>query len=402
MANFKYKAKSTNGEEVTGVIEADDQFAAVAKIKQTCPIILEIVEAGGGEVEKKQYTLKKMKAKELSLLCDRFATLLNVGLPIVQSVDMLARQMDDKNISLLLQDISQDVAMGRSLYAAFSSKEGVFPTTFLESIKSGEDSGDLVNTFKRLKTYYERSSKTSQKVVSALTYPAITAVVAVVVVIVIMVVAVPSFSRTFESMGTEMPWITKMMISMSNFFINYGVLLLMVIAALILAARLYMRTEKGAETFAALAISFPLIGKIVQLSAASQFAHTMAMMIASGMPILSCLQTAGRGMSNYVMRRDILGAVEDVEEGSSLGNALGKSQYLPAMLVEMTAMGESTGTLETTLEAVGEFYDNEVDLATTRAMSVLEPAIICVLAVVVVMILFSVYLPMFSMYGGMS
>lgn len=400
MANYKYSAKTQNGQVINGVVEADDQFDAIAKVKQTCPVILSI-ESTDAKSEKVVLKLRRMKDKELSLMCDRFSTLINVGLPIVDCLDMLSRQMEDKQLSAIIKDIGKDVSLGQSLYKSMRDKEGVFPTTFLESVKSGEETGELARTFERLKTYYEKNSKTKSKVISALTYPALTMVVAVVVIIIIMVVAVPTFSKTFASMGTEMPAPTKMLIAMSEFFINNGFVLLIAIVALVVAVRLYMRTDKGAEMFGALAVSAPVVGKIIQLSAASQFAHTMSMMLASGMPILRCLETAGKGMSNYVMRRDILAAIEEVEEGKSLGNCLAKSQYIPQMLVEMITMGEATGTLETTLEAVGNFYDNEVDIATTRATSLLEPAIVGVLAVVVVFILFSVYLPMFSMYGGM-
>lgn len=398
MGNFKYTAKSKSGELIHGVVEADDQFEAVAKIKQTCPVIVEIEETTRGEGITGPM-LKRINDKNLSLLCDRFSMLIRVGLPIVDAVSMLSRQMEDKNISHILRDIAKDVSMGRSLYSSFASRKGVFPTTFLESVKSGEESGDLDVTFERLKAYYERTSKTKDKVVSALTYPAVTLVAAFLVVIVIMVVAVPMFTKSFEQMGTEMPGVTLMLIAMSNFLIKYGVYLLMFLAGGLMAMRVYMRTERGAETFAAITITIPIIGRVVQLSAASQFAHTMSMMLSSGMPILRCLETSGKGIENYVMRRDILNAIEEVEEGKSLGVCLGKSEYLPSILVEMTAMGEQTGTLETTLEAVGNFYDNEVELATQRALSVLEPALIAGLAVVVVFILFSVYLPMFSMYS---
>lgn len=398
MGNFKYTAKSKSGELIHGVVDADDQFEAVAKIKQTCPVIIEIEETTRGEGLTGPM-LKRIDDKNLSLMCDRFSMLINVGLPIVDAVSMLARQMEDKNISHILRDIAKDVSMGRSLYSSFASRKGVFPATFLESVKSGEESGDLSRTFARLKDYYERTSKTKDKVISALTYPALTMAVAVVVVIIIMVVAVPMFTKTFAQMGSELPAITKMLMGMSDFLIKYGVYLVMFLGGVIMALRVYARTERGAETFAAITLTIPIIGKVVQLSAASQFAHTMSMMLSSGMPILRCLETSGKGISNYVMRRDILNAIEEVEEGKSLGVCLGKSEYLPSILVEMTAMGEQTGTLETTLEAVGKFYDNEVELSTQRALSVLEPAIIAVLAGMVVFILFSVYLPMFGMYG---
>ena len=400
MANFKYKAISTGGESVNGVIEATDQMAAVAKIKETCSIIVEIQEVSGPEIGYKPRT-KKCDAKLLSLMCDRFAIILSVGLPIVKAVDLLTGQMEDKALKGILQKVSKDVAMGRTLSSSFSAQNGFFPVTFVESIRSGEESGNLAETFRHLADYYDRTNKTKQKVISSLTYPAITLCVGVIVMVIIMVFAVPMFSNSFASMGNELPGITKFVINTSNFFINYGVFVIFAIAAIILACKLYQRTEKGAEFFGAAVLMIPIVGNIIQLSAASQFAHTMSMMLTSGMPILSCIETAGKSIGNYVMRRDILGAASGVESGKSLSACLEKSKYLPSMLVEMIAVGETTGTLEQTLSAIAGFYDNEVEINTGRATAVLEPAIICFLAVFVVVVLFSVYLPMFGMYGSM-
>lgn len=401
MANYKYKGISKSGEVVNGVIEAPDKFEAVAKIKPTCPIVESIEEV---EVKQKGIAAraKKIDAKNLSLLCNRFSIILNVGLPIVQAVDMLSGQMEDKYVSKILNDISKEVAMGRSLSSCFATRKEVFPVTFIETVRSGEESGDLAKAFERLGSYYDKSSKTKQKVTGALMYPSFVIVVGIIVMVIIMTVAIPTFTQSFASMGTELPTITKVVIGISDFFIKYGMLLLLVIAALCFAASLYARTEKGAEFFSSLILGIPLIGKIVQLSASSQFAHTMSMMISAGMPILKCIETSGKAVNNYILRRDILNTTSGVESGRSLGSCLEKSQYLPPMLVEMIAMGESTGTMETTLSAVGNFYDNEVEVKTNKALSILEPSIICVLAVFVILILFSVYLPMFSMYGSMG
>ena len=396
MANFKYKANSVNGQIITGVIEAPDEMEAVAKIKQNCPVIIEIKEIKAKEGV--QLASKKVSVQNLSLLCDRFAIILGVGLPIVRAVDMLADQMEDKNLKEILGQVSKDVAMGRSLYSSFSAHGNAFPVTFLESVKAGEESGDLVKVFSRLKDYYERTNRTKQKVTSSMMYPLFTLVVAVIVIVIIMVVAVPMFSKTFAESGTELPWITQLIINMSNFFINYGVYMAFAIVALVITVKAYGQTETGAEAISIFLIAVPIAGKIIQLSAASQFAHTMSMMLSSGMPILRCIDTAGKSVGNYVMRRDILDSASGVEEGKSLGACLGKSKFLPPMLVEMIAMGETTGTMETTLEAVAKFYDNEVEISTAKATALLEPAIICVLAVVVVMVLFSVYIPMFGMY----
>jgi len=396
MANFKYKALSLTGEEVSGLVEGISQMDAVARIKQSCPVIIEIKEVK--DAESIQLTTKKISVQTLSLMCDRFAIILGVGLPIVRAVDMLADQMEDKYVKGILTDIAKDVSMGRSLYASFAARGKVFPVTFLESIRSGEESGELVLVFARLKEYYERTNKTKQKVTSSLMYPMFTMVVAVIVVIIVMVVGVPIFSESFAANGMELPGITKLVINVSNFFINYGIFLGIALVIGGFAFNAYARTDTGAEAISIVLLALPIVGKIVQLSAASQFAHTMSMMLTSGMPILRCLETAGKSVSNFVMRRDILEASVGVEEGKALGTCLRQSKYLPAMLIEMTAMGETTGTMESTLEAVGRYYDNEVEISTAKATSLLEPAIICMLAVVVVIILFSVYLPMFSMY----
>lgn len=396
MANFKYKAKSLSGELVSGVIEATTQMDAVAKIKQSCSVIMEIKEVK--TQEGLRLSTKKVSVQNLSLLCDRFSIILGVGLPIVKAVDMLADQMEDKDLKVMLGEIAKDVSMGRSLYSSFCARGSAFPVTFLESIKSGEESGDLVKVFSRLKDYYERTNRTKQKVTSSMMYPMFTMVVAIIVVVIIMVVAVPMFTDTFAASGMELPGVTQFVINVSNFFINYGVYLGFVVVALVVGLRAYSRTDAGAEMISVFLIAIPIVGKIIQLSAASQFAHTMSMMLSSGMPILRCLETAGKSVDNYVMRRDILDSAVGVEEGRTLGSCLKLSKYLPPMLVEMTAMGETTGTLETTLDAVARFYDNEVEITTAKATGLLEPAIICFLAVIVVVILFSVYLPMFSLY----
>lgn len=396
MAKFKYKAISLSGEEVSGITDATTQMDAVARIKQTCPVIKEIKEVK--DLDATQVIKKKINTKTLSLLCDRLSIILGVGVPIVKAMDMLAGQMEDKWIKNILTDIAKDVSMGRSLYASFAARGEAFPVTFLESVKAGETTGDLEEVFSRLKKYYEKTSKVKQKITSTLMYPAFTMVVAVIVVVIIMVVAVPMFSKTFEARGMELPAVTRLVINVSHFFTHYGIYLGIAIVVGSFAFRFYANTDNGAEMISIAVLATPVVGKIVQLSAASQFAHTMSMMLSTGMPILKCLETSGKSVSNYVMRRDILDASGGLEEGRTLGSCLKKSQYLPPMLVEMTEMGEITGTLDTTLEKVGVYYDNEVEVSTNQAMGLLEPAIICGLAAVVVVILFSVYLPMFSMY----
>lgn len=397
MANYKYVAYSKNGEKVKGVVEALTKNEAVAKVKDLCPVVEEIKEIQGQVVQQK---IQKVKIKELSLMCERFAIVLNVGLPLVQSVEMMANQTDDKNLKHILNEVHDDVAMGRSLTAAFSLRAEAFPSIFIETIRAGEETGDLSTSFKRLSTYFEKTSKMRQKVTSALTYPALVSVVGVIVMGIVMVVAVPSFTKAFASFGSELPGITRFVMWLSNFLSKYGLLFIIVGAALFIGIKLYSKTEKGQEFMAKTALQLPLVSQIVQMSNASQFAQTMSMMVLAGMPIIRGLEIAGRGMTNYVMRRDVLDCVAGIEAGRTMAFCLSQSEYLPKMLVEMTTIGESTGSLESTLNTVGDYYDNEVQIATGKALSAMEPAIIGVLAVFVMVILLSVYLPMFNMYGS--
>ncbi len=231
----------------------------------------------------------------------------------------------------------------------------------------------------------------------ALTYPAFVILVAVVVVSIIMGYAVPTFTRMFENMSVELPWITVVLIAVSHFFQKYVLVILGLLALGLLGLRMYALTEKGGTALSRLQLGLPVIGEIVRMSGASQFCHTMSTLLTAGMPILQSIEIAGRAISNQCISQEILDTLPGVEGGRSLGECMGYSQELPPMLVQMTAVGEATGSMEATLQVLAEYYDNEVDVRIKRALALLEPAIILVLAVFVVFILLAVYLPLFGM-----
>lgn len=399
MPTYKYEGAYSSGETVTGVVEAVSEHEAVAQIRQHCEAVLSLKEirAPGSRAVGR---LQRVSAKSLALMCQQFAIILKAGLPLVQTVDLAAGQAEDKTLAALLRQVSEDVSNGWSLSYSFDQRGGRLPVTFRETIRAGEESGDLVSAFSRMAVYYDRSAKTSAKALSALTYPAFVIGVAVVVVAVIMGFAVPSFTRTFASLNVELPWVTVALIAMSNFFSRYFLLILAALAGLILAVWCYGRTESGGIRLSRLRLALPVVGGLGRMASASQFAHTMSAMLSAGMPILQAIEVSGRAMSSRCMSREVLDAIAGVESGRSLGDCLARAKELPAMLVEMVAVGESAGALESTLEVLAEYYDNEVDTGTTRALSLLEPAIIIALAAFVVFILMAVYLPMFNMYSA--
>lgn len=400
MPTYRYEAMGGDGQRAEGVIEASDSAQAVSLVRQSYDVVLKLEEIAVARTDPLE-KFQKLNVKVFALMCKQFSIILKAGLPLVQTVDLVASQLSDKMLKKLLDEVSLDIANGWSLSYSFSQRgKGRLPVTFIETIQAGEESGDLVRSFDRMSVYYDRMTKTRAKATSALVYPAFLTVVAVFVILIIMTYAVPTFASTFASMDMELPLPTKIVIAVSNFFSRYIWVLLCVVVGIIFLIRLYVGTAGGRIRMAQFRLTLPILGKLAAMTAASQFAHTMAAMLSAGMPILKALDTASRSVSNAHLSQQIQSTIPGVEGGRPLGECLRACGDLPPMLVQMTAMGEATGSLESTLEIQAEYYDNEVDNLSARALSLLEPIIICVMAIFVVIILLSIYLPMFGMYGA--
>ena len=401
MPTYKYEGAYAGGEKVSGVVEAASRQEAVAQIRQNCEIVLSLKEIPKSFTQRPAAAMMgKISPKALAFTCQQFAIVLKAGLPLVQTVDLVAGQCDDKALQRLLRQVSEDVSNGWSLSYSFDQRGGKLPVTFRETIRAGEESGDLISAFDRMARHYDRTAKTHAKAISTMTYPAFVIAVAIVVVYVIMDKAVPAFIGTFQDMGTDLPAVTVALIAVSNFTSKYGGLVAAVLAAIVAACWLFSRTERGGMLFSRLRLSLPVLGEIARMAGASQFAHTMSAMLAAGVPILQAIAVSSRSMSSLVMAREVMDTVAGVEAGRGLGDSMANSRELPQMLIQMTAVGESAGALESTLDVLAEYYDNEVDVRTERALSLLEPILIVCLAVFVVLILFAVYLPMFNLYNS--
>lgn len=398
MLTYKYKAKSKNGADVDGYVEAINEFDAVSKIKETCSVVTEIKEVK----QKNQITFeRRIKEKDLSIMCSQFSIILGAGLPIVSAVDLIAKQTEFKPLKKILTAVAGDVGDGHPLAKSFEDEGPKLPATFIETIRSGEESGTLEASFERLHKYYDKSSKIANKIKSAMIYPIFTIVVAIIVVIIIMVVAVPIFTESFDALGTDLPGLTKALIATSNFFTHWWWLMIIIMASCGIMYKLYRKREDGRLKTDKMKLKNPILGRLTRMKTASQFANTMSTLISAGLPIMEAVNITGKVIDNYYVGSQIINAVPQLEQGRTLGNALQNCEYLPELLIEMTAVGEETGTLESTLDTIGTFYDNESDLAATKMLALLEPIIICVLAFIVLFILLSVYMPMFTMYGSM-
>jgi len=402
MIQYKYEAVTKSGITVNGVITAHDEGDAVIRLKETCAVVNKLTEVKEGVKLPESLAHRKVNEKNLALMCKQLSIILTAGLPIVRTVELVSKQTNDRALKKILNDVADDVVAGYGLAASFELRGPTLPATFIDTVRAGEESGSLEKVFARLSDYYTKRAKMRGKVISALTYPVFVICVAVVVIIVIMAYAVPTFTATFTAMGTELPLVTKILIAISNFFNSYILILLAMIALIVLGVRLYGTTEKGRVALSGFKLRLPVLGRVNLMNSVSQFANTFSAMLATGLPVLRALTVTGRAMSNYRMSKATVDSVTGITSGHRIAECLRAAGCFPELLIEMTAVGEETGSLEETLAVVGEYYDNEVEMATSRALSLLEPTIICVLAVFVVFVLLAVYLPMFSLYGSIG
>ena len=402
MKTFKYEVRSAQGATSEGVIEAPTQSEAIQQLRADGLIVTRLDEVTGSREIDLRLGGRRTKDSVISIMCRQLATIVDAGIPIVRALELVSNQTDDKTLKGILKNVADDVSAGYGLAESFEKYGSGLPGTFIESVRAGETSGNLGLVFGRMADYFEKSSKTKSKVKSAMIYPAFVMGIAVVVVIVIMVFAVPTFTNTFESLNIEMPLPTKIMIGVSNFMVNFWWLILLIIALLFVGVKLLKRyNEQFALAWSKIGTKIPVIGRINRMSACSQYASSMALMIEAGIPIVNGVSTAAQTMSNYYLSRKLLSVQPDLEAGRPLSELIAKTGAFPELVSELTGVGEQTGNMEGTLGVLADYYDNEVANATQRALGVMEPLLIVFLAFIVGGILLAVYLPMFSLYGGM-
>lgn len=402
MTTYRYKGTSSSGAPIEGVVEAFDQQDAVVKARENCRVLISVEPVSAGKVNDilnadlgALLSGNKIKPKSLALLCSQLSIEMRAGLPLVSSLKLVAENEPDKQLKKILDEVADDVQAGNGLADSFAVRGPNLPRTFIETIRAGEESGKLDDTFERLKKYYEDSDAVASKVGSALVYPIMLISVAVIVIGIIMVFAVPVFAKSF---GDNLPLPTKILVAMSDFMVNYWMLLIAMVAAVAMGIILYGKTDAGRHLYARLALTFPGVNLINKMNAASQFCSTLSTMLSAGLPLVKACQITSNVFENVLIQEDIEKAVAGVVEGNRLADGLKKSPWFPTLLLEMVTVGEETGKLEETLNVVTDYYNKEVDVAVKRALDILNPCITVVLALIVVFVLLSVYLPIFSMY----
>lgn len=399
MVTFQYRAVSPSGAKVRGVVRAVDEFAAVAQIKENYPIVQSIE-----PVEEKKNVLtmdigpKKISPKALSVMCSQFAIILKSGVPITTCMDMIGDQTDDKLLKKMLKNAATDVEQGSGIASALERNCKQLPQTFVETVRAGEESGTLENSFKTLEKYYETVYKINQKVKKALAYPKFVLVIAFLVLLVVFIWVIPMLTDTFADLGGELPGITRFLIAISDLLRSHIIKILLLVVAAVIAFKVWSNTEKGRVAWNKFKLKIPILGNISMLNACSQFANTMSALMTAGMPVTRALDITSRVLDNYYLGTETARMLGSLEEGRRLGECMRASKAFPRTLVEMCAIGEETGEIEETLSTTGSYYDNEATHATEQAMAKLEPALLVVLAGFAGFIVMAIYLPIFTTY----
>lgn len=403
MKKFTYKARNRQGKIVQGTLVMENRELAVASLREKGLYVTHLKEASKSRLS--EITLFEergyLKAKVLAVFCRQFAILLESGLSLVGCLELLEEQSTNKRLTKALQQIRLDVTSGTSFTSAVNKHRELFPHEFIHLTEAGELAGELPEVFNQLAQYYEREDELRKKVSEAMMYPTIIGVTAVIMVLALIFVILPMIVKNFSTMGVATPVFTQVILDTRDLLLKYWYLVLGCLIGLGLLLRWFFSTEKGIHLKDYVSLRAPVIGNLNQMVVFSRFCRVLALLLGSGISMIKSLETVARLVENTIISGELYQSRLAVEKGKGLTEPLRKSEWFPRMLIQMVAVGEETGNLESTLEHLSIYYDKEVNFAVAAFTKILEPIVMLVLGVVVLFILASVYLPMMQMVGQM-
>jgi type IV pilus assembly protein PilC len=407
MPSFAYSGRTKAGQTVSGERAADTMDAAVAALRREQIMVTRITpaKAGGGDAVKKEKagkTGKRVAAKNLAVFTRQFSVMIDAGLPLVQCLEILGTQEEDKNFAAVILQTRTDVESGASLADAMRKHPKTFDPLFTNMIAAGEAGGILDTILKRLATYIEKAVKLAGQVKSAMVYPVAVIVIAGVVVGVILWKVIPTFAALFSGLGADLPLPTRIVIGLSDNLVRYFPFLLVLGGAAFYAFRQYYATENGRRVVDGGLLKFPVLGNILRKIAVARFCRTLSTLISSGVPILDGLEITARTAGNAIVEDAVMLTRKSIERGETISVPLKDTKVFPAMVTQMIGVGEATGALDTMLAKIADFYEEEVDTAVAGLLTLLEPIMIAILGVVVGGIVIAMYLPIFDLISKLT
>jgi type IV pilus assembly protein PilC len=401
MPLFEYTARNTsNGQIQKGQLDVASKDEVNAYLRKNRLLLVNVREAP------KQIKLSlgpgRVRTRDVVIFTRQFATMINAGLPLVQSLNILAQQTENKTLREVTKAVVYDVESGNTLADAFSKHPKAFSALYVNMVAAGEAGGILDTILLRLSTFLEKNDALVRKVKGAMVYPGVIITVAMGAIAILLIFVIPTFQNMFASANLELPLPTRVVIGMSNFLIGYWWAMLAAIGAIIFAFRQYYATSAGRKQIDGLILKAPVLGDVVRKSAVSRFTRTLGTLVSSGVSILEGLEITAKTAGNAVIHDAVMESRQSIAGGETIAAPLEKSAVFPPMVISMIAVGEQTGGLDEMLSKIADFYDEEVDVAVSALLSLMEPAMIVVLGVIVGGMVIAMYLPIFDMMNAVQ
>lgn len=397
MPSYSYTAITSQGRRVKESVEAASLETAKNSLRGAGYTILEIREQNALNRDIDLPFLGRPKAKDMAVFCRQFVSILRAGVSLTTVLSMLSQQTENRKLTAAIREMQADIEKGETLAAAMGKHKRIFPNMLVNMVAAGEESGNLEESFRQMEIYFEKARRTKGAVVRAMIYPCILIVVMVVVLFVMLTRIIPAFLQTFEELGVELPFLTQCVMAVSYWFVDWWWLLALILVGLIVGGILFYRTNAGRHFFGLIARRAPVFGRLTVRSACASFCRTLSLLLASGLTLTESLELAGSNMGNIYFREASQTVRGLVSEGWPLASGLRETGVFPPLVCNLAGIGEETGDLQGMMGKVADYYDEEVEEATQRLLALMEPAVILLMAVFVVIIVLSIFLPMLSM-----
>jgi len=402
MPVYLWVAKTKKGKTLKGQIEAANEKIARSQLKRRNLTVTKLKPKPKDLFENVAFMQPKVKNKDIVIFTRQFSTMIDAGLPLVQGLTILAEQNENVTFRKILKEITKDVEGGSTLGEALKKHPKVFDDLFVNLVSAGEVGGILDTILQRLAAYIEKAEKLKAQIKGALTYPIVVVAIAILVIAVILIFVIPVFEDMFASFGSALPVPTQIVVNMSNFMKGNIHWVIMAVIALVVAFKKYRGTKSGRRVTAALALKLPIFGDLLKKSAVARFTRTLGTMIQSGVPILDALEIVAKTSGNVILEEVIFDVRASIAEGQTIAEPLSETDIFPSMVVQMISVGEATGALDTMLEKIADFYEDEVDAAVDALTSMLEPLLMVFLGGSIGGLVIAMYLPIFSMAGAVG
>jgi type IV pilus assembly protein PilC len=399
---YRCRLGTPGGDIIEGIYVADSEARLRREFEEKGLYVLAIQQAGRRALAGLSLPRRRrVPSREFLVFNQELATLLKAGMPLVQSLDILRRRVGNPIFKGVLDDVYERVRAGSALSEAFEAHGQLFPGVYTASLLAGEKSGNLEQVLRRYVSYVKIVSGVRRKTVSALVYPAILLLLSLVVVTIIVVRVVPEFGAFYNQFGHELPWSTRMIVTVSDVVTHYILLILGVIVALALAAVWWIKLPGQRRRFDRLILGVPALGPIAQKFSTSQAARTLATLLGGGIPLVNALEVSARSLSNQYMASEFQTAAQQVREGRALALAMQDSGAFPDVAIKMVEVGESTGALQEMLNSLADFYDEEIETNLGRFVTLVEPILLVIMGIIIASLLLALYLPLFNLSSAL-